>query len=315
MARQPRIEFPGALYHVISRGIQRRELFRDDLDRARYLSLLEKSVARFEFRLYAYCLMGNHVHLALEVGKIALSRIMRSINTSYAGYFNVRHKRSGYLFQGRYKAFMVDQEEYLLALVRYVHLNPVKARMVDRVESYPWSSHPAYLKGSPAWLADDEVLERFGKRRAVARKNFAAFFEKDEERPYDGATRFVQSIVGEPDFAERVIQRMPDRQMAVRKLEPARLVEWVAREEKVELNRLTGWGRTRDLSHVRALCGLLGREVARLPLAAIARELGRGQSTLWRDVDRLEHDLSGDRALQRKVDSASRRLVVFANNT
>src|SRR5690242_1305208 len=145
MARQARIEYPGALYHVISRGIERRDLFRDDRDRERYLSILERSVERFRFRLYAYCLMGNHIHLALETGKIPLSRVMRSINTSYAGYFNVRHKRSGYLFQGRYKAFLVDKDEYLLSLIRYIHLNPVRAGIADRPEAYEWSSHRAFL--------------------------------------------------------------------------------------------------------------------------------------------------------------------------
>src|ERR1051326_2964328 len=130
MARQTRIEYPGALYHVISRGIERRNLFRDQADHERYLGLIEKAVGRFGFRLYAYCMMSNHVHLAIETGKVPLSRIMRSINTAYAGYFNVRHRRSGYLFQGRYKAFLVDAEGYLLSLVRYIHQNPVTAGIV-----------------------------------------------------------------------------------------------------------------------------------------------------------------------------------------
>jgi REP-associated tyrosine transposase len=141
MARQPRIEYPGALYHVISRGIERRDLFRDDTDRKRYLFYLERAVERFKCRIFGYCLMGNHVHLAIETGKIPLSRIMRSINTSYAGYFNTRHRRSGYLFQGRYKAFLVEKEPYLLSLVRYIHENPVKARIVSTPAAYRWSSH------------------------------------------------------------------------------------------------------------------------------------------------------------------------------
>jgi REP-associated tyrosine transposase len=110
MARQARIEYPGALYHAIPRGIERRDLFRDDTDRERYLSYLERAVDRFGCRVLAYCLMSNHVHLAVETGKAPLSLIMRSINTSYAGYFNVRNRRSGYVFQGRYKAFVKGGE-------------------------------------------------------------------------------------------------------------------------------------------------------------------------------------------------------------
>jgi REP element-mobilizing transposase RayT len=315
MARQARIEFPGALYHVISRGIERRELFRDDADRARYLSILEKSVGRFGFRLYAYCLMGNHVHAALEAGKTPLSRIMRSINTAYAGYFNVRHKRSGYLFQGRYKAFIVDREEYLLALIRYIHLNPVKARIAQRVEEYPWSSHQAYLKGPPKWLSTEEVLARFGKTRGTARRRFAASFEINEDRPYEEARRFAQTIVGEQGFAEKVAERMPEKPLVIGRMDPGRLVDWVAREEKIDREVLAGAGRRRQISRLRAICGYLGREVARLPLAPIARELHRGQSTLWRDVNRLEQEIDRNRALRARIDASGRRLARIIYNT
>ena len=133
MARQARIEYPG---HVISRGIDRRALFRDDTDRAKYLSLGARAAERFGFRLFAWCLMDNHVHLALETGRVPLSRIMRSINTAYAGYFNLRHGRAGYLFQGRYKALLVDKESYLLELIRYILRNRIEAGLSEKVGEY-----------------------------------------------------------------------------------------------------------------------------------------------------------------------------------
>ena len=315
MARQARIEYPGALYHVISRGIERRDLFRDDEDRKRYLGLLEKAVGRYRCRIFAYCLMGNHVHLAVEAGAIPLSRIMRSINTAYAGYFNKRHRRVGYLFQGRYKAFVVEKEEYLLSLIRYIHDNPVKARVTRNARSYRWSSHLAYLGKSPRWLSADEVLHRFGGSRARAREEFEAFFRRDEPRPYEKARRYVQTVVGDEGFAEGVLKSIPEDRGAIRRLEAARLVEWMAREEKLSLDDLTGVSRRRDLAHVRALCGYLGREVARMPLSKIARELGRSPSTLWRDVASLETALASDKALRKKVTGQMGRLARFANNT
>jgi putative transposase len=315
MARQARIEYPGALYHVISRGIERHELFRDDEDRERYLGLLEKAVGRYRCRIFAYCLMGNHVHLAVEAGAIPLSRVMRSMNTAYAGYFNKRHRRAGYLFQGRYKAYLVEKEEYLLSLIRYIHENPVGAGIARTAKNYRWSSHLAYLERSPQWLSADEVLHRFGRSRARARAEFEAFFLRDEARPYEKARRYVQTVVGDEGFAEGVLKSIPDDPVAIRRLEAARLVEWIAREEKLSLDDLRGLSRRRDLAHVRALCGYLGREVVRMPLSKIARELGRSPSTLWRDVAGLESALAKDKALRKKVTGQMERLARFANNT
>jgi REP-associated tyrosine transposase len=315
MARQLRIEYPGALYHVMSRGIERRELFRDDRDRERYLGILERSVERFGFRLYAYCLMGNHVHLALETGKVALSRVMKSVNTSYAGYFNVRHRRSGYLFQGRYKALLVDKDEYLLGLVRYIHMNPVKAAIVTRPGDYQWSSHRSYLSKAPKWLAVDDVLERFGSRRSVARTRFAEFFKETEERPYEAARRYVQTVVGEEGFARTILERAEPESLVIRKIEPANLVRWVAREEKVDEVELRGPGRRRDLARVRAICGFLAREVARLPLSRIARDIGRDTSTLWRDVEKLEGKMKTSPALRQEMQKRRARFVRWGNNT
>ena len=151
--------------------------------------------------------------------------------------------------------------------------------------------------------------------RGRARREFEAYFERKEPRPYGKARRYVQTLVGEEGFARRVLESIPESPVAIRRLEPDRLVEWVARESKVSLEDLMGPGRRRSLSHVRALCGYLGREVVRLPLAAIARELGRGQSTLWRDVDGLERSLRKDRALGRKIAEQRERLARLANNT
>jgi putative transposase len=315
MARQARIEYPGALYHVISRGIERRELFRDDADRRKYLALLEQAVVRFRMRLFAFCLMGNQVHLAFETRKIPISRIMRSINTGYAGYFNARHRRTGYLFQGRYKAFVVDRDEYLLSLIRYIHENPVRAGLAKRAGDYRWSSHRLYLGGSPVWLSANEVLERFGRNRSTARRDFVAFFRDVEENPYGEARRFAQAVVGDEGFAQQVFERDEPEDPLIRRIEPENLIRWVAREEKIDVKELSGLGRRREITRVRAICGYLARESARVPLSKIARSLNRDQSTLWRDVKHLEQEMKESRPLRNHVKRIQARFVAWGNTT
>ena len=147
MARPVRIESAGALYHVIVRGNERKAVFRDDGDRNDYLRRLAHYGEKFGFRLLAYCLMDNHVHLAIETGKAPLSRVMAGLQSSYTQYFNRRHRRVGHLFQGRYKAFLIEKDAYGLALLRYIHENPVKAGVVSAPHEYEWSSDRYYRGG------------------------------------------------------------------------------------------------------------------------------------------------------------------------
>jgi putative transposase len=161
MARPQRIEYEGAVYHVTVRGNERRVLFLDDHDRNRFLRLLAESVEVFEVRLYLFCLMSNHIHLVLETPRGNLSRFMHRLETAYTVYFNHRRERRGHLMQGRYKAFLIERDAYLLRLSRYVHLNPVFTKPLrDRptrerialLRRYPWSSYRSYI-GRDARLA------------------------------------------------------------------------------------------------------------------------------------------------------------------
>jgi len=145
MARRPRIHFTGALYHVISRGNRRQGVFRDEKDLKRFLDYLSQCKTRSPFRPYAYALRKNHIHLLLEVERTPLSKIMQSILFRYTHYFNRRYRQVGHLFQGRYKAIACDKDAYLLELVRYIHLNPVRAKVVKGPEDYRWTGHLSYL--------------------------------------------------------------------------------------------------------------------------------------------------------------------------
>lgn len=177
MARPIRLEFGGALYHVTARGDRREAIYEDDADRQQFLSLLGGVIADFNWRCHAYCLMGNHYHLVVETPDGNLSKGMRQLNGVFTQVSNRRHGRAGHLFQGRYKAVLVDADSYLLELTRYVVLNPVRAGMVAAPDDWPWSSYGATVGADdpPAWLQAEALLAQFGKRRGEAVARYIAF--------------------------------------------------------------------------------------------------------------------------------------------
>jgi len=181
MARPLRIEFPGAVYHVTARGDGRQAIFRDDADRDRFLVILGHAVSLRKWVCHAYCLMGNHYHLVIETPEANLSRGMRSLNGEYTQAFNRYHRRPGHVFQGRYKAVVVEKESHLLEVCRYVVLNPVRARGMGakRPEDWVWSSYRATvgLAGVPSFLSTAWVLARFGRGRTAAQARYKAFVE------------------------------------------------------------------------------------------------------------------------------------------
>ncbi len=177
MSRPLRLEFSGALYHITSRGNAQSAIFIADSDRGMFLACLAEAVARCGWLCHAYCLMDNHYHLLIETPDANLSQGMRQLNGVYTQRFNRQHQRVGHLFQGRYKAILVERDSHLLELCRYVVLNPVRANMVKQVAKYSWSSYPATMgyTATPDWLSTDWLLGQFGKRRAVARLRYAEF--------------------------------------------------------------------------------------------------------------------------------------------
>ncbi|MCH7937051.1 MAG: transposase [Proteobacteria bacterium] len=190
MSRPLRIEFPGALYHLTARGNARADIFVDDADRRNFLSVLERTVERCGWLCHAYCLMSNHYHLLVETPQANLSRGMRHLNGVYSQRFNRAHGRVGHVFQGRYKAILVEKEAHLLELVRYVVLNPVRAGLARRAGDWPWSSFLATAGEavSPGWLTTGWILGQFARRRKAAMKNYAGFVAEGKMAagPWDG---------------------------------------------------------------------------------------------------------------------------------
>ncbi len=177
MSRPLRLQFPGAVYHVTSRGNAGQAIFADDRDRARFLDLLAREIEQQRWRCHAYCLMDNHYHLLIETPEANLSRGMGRLNMTYAQGFNRRHGRAGHLFQGRYKAIVVERDSHLLELCRYLVLNPVRAGLVAAPEDWPWSSYraTAFAKGAPNWLTTRWALRRFDAEGVRARRAYRRF--------------------------------------------------------------------------------------------------------------------------------------------
>jgi REP element-mobilizing transposase RayT len=309
MPRPLRLDTTGAVSHVVARGNERRPLFRDDADRERYLALLGEACDRHGARVLAWCLMPNHVHLALQSGAVPVSRVVHDVHARYAQYFNRRYDRVGHLFQGRFRSLLVDRNEWLLEVVRYVHRNPVKARLVSRPEEYPWSSHGAYLGTAPPWLAAGEVLSLLAGSRPKARKLFQEFVAGSAAGRYDPDDVPARGVVGGEDFVRAALGRAGKADLVRRMLTPQRVVEVVAALEGVTLSELAGPARLRSLSRVRSICALLGRDLGQIPLAQTARLFRRDPSTISRDVAHLERRLAADPGEARRVEEMRERLA------
>jgi REP element-mobilizing transposase RayT len=179
MARPLRVEYPGAFYHVINRGNAGENLFKSKRDREKFLEYIEMAADRFSIVVHIYCLMNNHYHFLLETPHPNLSKAMQWVNVSYASYYNRKRKRNGHLFQGRFKSILVQAEEYLKQLSRYIHLNPVRAKLVEKPVDFQWSSYPAYIgvTKAPAWLETDWLLSQFAQKKPQAKKRYKSFVE------------------------------------------------------------------------------------------------------------------------------------------
>lgn len=206
MARPLRIEFPGAFYHVMSRGHRQESIYYDGADRKAFLDILAEVIERFDWRCYAYCQMTNHYHVVVQTLNANLSQGMRYLNGVYTQAANRRHKRVGHLFQGRYKAMLVDAESYFLELCRYIVLNPVRAAMTRNPGAWPWSSYRATAGQAiaPEWLDIDELLARFATDTVKAQYRYKAFIlDGVDKRDLWNNVR-QQVYLGDKSFVERM---------------------------------------------------------------------------------------------------------------
>jgi len=312
MARKPRIHAPGATYHVILRGNARQDIFSDDKDRYRFYEILQKSCERYQCRVHAFCLMTNHIHLEMQVGDFSLSRIMQNISQRYTQWLNWRYKKSGHVFQGRYKAVMVDADEYLLELAAYIHLNPVRAHMTDQPQAYQWSSHRAYLgKETLSWLETDYILSQFSADETKARTKFAAFVGErvtDGRRDEFHGERTADSrIFGDDKFVDVVLTKAevrPERKPGV-----CEVVAAVKKMYGISDDQLMSQGRERMSCEARGLAAWATLEISSGKLVELANILCRNSSTLTCAVRRIEKLRERDPLVAEKMECLRQELL------
>jgi len=312
MARQLRIEFSGAFYHVTSRGNERKPVFRSRRDREKFLEYLESASERYGAVAHVYCLMDNHYHLLLETPQGNLSQIMQHINGAYTTYFNVKRHRTGHLLQGRYKSILVEADAYALELSRYIHLNPVRAGMVQRPEEYEWSSYLSYAleEEKPGWLTTDLILGYFSDQYSVAQQKYKSFVEsligKLYRSPLSDALR--STILGTLDFVNEIkdrfhIEEINDRDLPSLEEPPPRPgITSVSRAASSVLKENARLQRQMQIHLCHRYTGAKLRD--------IGAHFGIGESAVSQNSRRFADRLKRDRNLRRITEQVKRELKV-----
>jgi REP element-mobilizing transposase RayT len=281
MARQLRVEFAGAFYHVMNRGNAGERVLSADEDKVAFLDCLQRAASRYALRVHAYCLMDNHYHLLLETALPNLSRAMHWQNVSYAGWYNRCHKRNGHVFQGRFKALLVDADAYLVLLSRYIHLNPVRSGQVADAADYPWSSCREFLgkQAVPEWLVTSLILGSLHAGSTEAVLAYGEYLAEDDAGRDFSQAATAGALLGSPGFVGAVRDNHLVRRQAspdvpqlrrLQKVSVDRVVEAVCREfagtEEAAMREKGGRGgyvRRAAIGLARELCALTDRELGR----------------------------------------------------
>jgi len=276
MARPPRIHLHGGLYHVVLRGNDGQSIFLENCDRLHFLNLLEEGVARFGHRIHGFCLMDSHVHLAVQVANTPLSQIIQNVSFRHIRRFNLRHRRCGHLFHGRYRAILMEDSVYFLDLIRYIHLNPVRAGLVHRSGQYRWSSYRAYLgEETLPWLSCNHLLGLLCANRHAATQAFEAYVAQEPEggRPALAGGHNRDGVLGPDAFLARL--PVPIAQASSRELSIAEVVNVGERYTGVTLREMSAPGQRPFIATARAMVAGLARDLRVCPPTTVAAFLGR----------------------------------------
>jgi putative transposase len=304
VSRPLRIEYPGAFYHVTSRGNERRTIFESNRDRERYLSYLESAHNRYGAVIHGYCLMGNHYHLLLETPRGNLSKILHYINGAYTTYFNIKRNRCGHLFQGRYKGILVDKDEYCKELSRYIHLNPVRAGVVRAALEYPWSSY-RYFVGrdeKPKWLTTEFVLGDFGGEGGRGFKKYREYVERGENKELDNPLKKViaSTFLGGKEFIDRIkLQHLEKKGIDRRDLPALRKILRGPSLESIERAVIKRVGKGDPL--FKKICIFLSYEHSGLDLREIGEYFGMQRSAISQLSRRFAETIKENKELGRVV--------------
>ncbi len=316
MPRKSRITLPGAVHHVMSRGIEGSAIFRGDEDRHYFLHLLEKNVAKSGYLLYAWCLMENHYHLLVRINEYPLGHFMRLLNGPYAQYFRKDTTMRGYLFQDRYKSIVTQDQRYIEELVRYIHLNPVRAGICPDIESlahYRWSGHSVIMGRNNYKIQNvKDVLFRFGANPSAARKKYCAFLTQgllDGDPDLHALIRASNDnreninstgswVIGNRDF---VVQAMKHQKKMLRRVSKRVSIEdissHICRKMNVRIESIKRKGRNSQSSKARKIIAYTANRTYHIPISEIARYLevtSSAASNMVRNAERLPKETNAD---------------------
>ncbi len=311
MARKPRIHFPGAVYHVILRGNAGQDVFSDDQDYLRFYRLIEEGHKRYAHRIHAFCLMPNHVHLVIQVGEIPLSRIIQNLSQRYTSWFNRRNEKSGHVFQGRYKAILIDADSYLVELIRYIHLNPVRAGLTTLPEHYPWSSEKSYsAEVQHPWLTTDWLLSQFSDSRSYARKRYKKFlyegFGESRRIEFHRGTAGGR-ILGNDRFIEATLEKVYQKTTTSPDIE--KMIRQVCGHFEVQEKDLVAKGKSQKIACARAMLGWLVRESKNMSLTELSKRLERDISGLSRAATMLADKMEKNKSLKDMMEQLKRDVL------
>jgi len=264
MARKPRIHYEGALYHVIVRGNNRAYIFKSGENKGKYKKIVSKYKKRYHFKLYAYCIMDNHAHLLIEVCDIPLSKIMQGIQQVFTQHYNRKNKTTGHVFEQRYKSFLCDKDAYLLSLIRYIHQNPVRSKLIGGL-NYRWSSHQEYIGNSE--LADVNFpLSLFAHHKNKAIKRYMSFMDEPE-------TKEVKSMIKEETVeVAKNIER--------RKIAKEALIKIIEEVTEIKMDKIKGNTKSKRISDIRKLYIKNLKKYTDVPNKEIADLFEIGSSTV-----------------------------------
>lgn len=300
MARRPRLFAPGLLYHVFVRGNHRQKTLLTAQDYQAYLERLARYCKRYDVVLYTYCLMPNHVHLLLETAREPLSKFMQGLQQSYTQYFNRTHRKVGHLFQGRYKAIICERDRYLLALLRYIHLNPVRAKLVATPEEHPYSGHRVYLAGKATAILDPaKGLALLGGRRAYRQFVLEGLAEGHNDAYYEAED---QRFLGTEEFRNRVQAEEKGEQQPRMKRSLAGALRILAAHIEMAPEILRGSDRSWVVARLRTLVAYVLIRRLGFGVSEVAAYLGRDVATVSALLARFADRLKADQRIKEEVE-------------
>jgi REP element-mobilizing transposase RayT len=318
MARPLRIEFEGALYHITSRGNERRSIYRKEADYRKFLTLLSDLPKRYGIITHGYVLMNNHYHLLCETPRANITRGIHYLNSSYTGYFNRKYKRAGHLFQGRYKGLLIEKDNYLLLLSRYIHLNPVRAGLAENPEDYKWSSYSEYIGKSKKkeWVMYEWILSQFDKDGSKALGFYKEFIEEGiglNENPFKelkmglilGSERFIEKVKSRIKLKKR--REIPESRFFSRIVKYEEIISAIIKRFKISEKEIKEAGKRENLA--RKICLYLLRTQTDMSNKEIGEKFDIGYTGVSQAVSRVKREMKKNQRVKKIIDELEKELM------